>query len=164
MAVSSPTCYWELIHFFCMFLYYYFTGVWEEHRTMVPLPCFLFFSLLTLCLYVCPWHGWQWVSVECIHPWYVCAMVYVHGVCVCAACVSLVFQRSVYLWHVCVSGVFVSMECDFFFVVLGFELRAYTLSYPSIPFFVMCFFQIGSREWFAQDGFKPRSSWSLPPE
>jgi hypothetical protein len=36
------------------------------------------------------------------------------------------------------------------FSVLGFELRAYTLSHSTSPFFVMGFFQIGSCELFAQ--------------
>jgi hypothetical protein len=34
----------------------------------------------------------------------------------------------------------------FFFSVLGFELRAYTLSHSTRPFFVMGFFEIGSSE------------------
>jgi hypothetical protein len=32
--------------------------------------------------------------------------------------------------------------------VLGFELRAYTLSYSASPFLVMVFFEIGSHELF----------------
>jgi hypothetical protein len=32
----------------------------------------------------------------------------------------------------------------FFFAILGFELRAYTLSHSTSPFLVMGFFQIGS--------------------
>jgi hypothetical protein len=32
------------------------------------------------------------------------------------------------------------------------------------PFFVMGFFRVGSQELFALPGFKPQSSWSLPPE
>jgi hypothetical protein len=56
----------------------------------------------------------------------------------------------------------------FFFVVLGFELRAYTLSHYTstrIPFLcVMGFFEIVTLELFAQAGFPPQSSWSLPPE
>jgi hypothetical protein len=31
-----------------------------------------------------------------------------------------------------------------FFAVLGFELRAFTLSHCTSPFFVMVFFEIGS--------------------
>jgi hypothetical protein len=42
--------------------------------------------------------------------------------------------------------------------VLGFEVRAYTLSHSTSPFFVMEFFEIGSHELFALAGFKPRSS------
>jgi hypothetical protein len=37
-----------------------------------------------------------------------------------------------------------------FFAVLGFELRAYTLSYSTSPFFVMGSFEIGSLKLFAQ--------------
>jgi hypothetical protein len=32
------------------------------------------------------------------------------------------------------------------------------------PFFVMGFFETGSCKLFAQAGFEPQSSWSLPPE
>jgi hypothetical protein len=49
-------------------------------------------------------------------------------------------------------------------VVLGFVFRAYTLSHSASHFFVMGFFEIGSWELFAQAGFKPWSSWSLPSE
>jgi hypothetical protein len=42
----------------------------------------------------------------------------------------------------------------FFFVVLGPELRAYTLSHSTKPFFVVGFFEIGSQELFAWAGFK----------
>jgi hypothetical protein len=44
------------------------------------------------------------------------------------------------------------------FAVLGFELRAFTLSHSTSPIFVMDFFEIGSRELFARAGFEPRSS------
>jgi hypothetical protein len=37
--------------------------------------------------------------------------------------------------------VFLKVNCTFFFVVLGFELRAYTLSHSISPFFVKGFFQ-----------------------
>jgi hypothetical protein len=46
----------------------------------------------------------------------------------------------------------------FFLVVLGFELRAYTLSHSTSPFFLKGFFEIGSRELFAKAGFEPRPS------
>jgi hypothetical protein len=48
----------------------------------------------------------------------------------------------------------------FCFAVLGFELRAYILSYStkSQPFFVMGFFKIESHELFAQAGFELQSS------
>jgi hypothetical protein len=39
-------------------------------------------------------------------------------------------------------------------VVLGFELRAYTLSHSTSPFFVKGFFEIGSPELFVQAGFE----------
>jgi hypothetical protein len=55
-------------------------------------------------------------------------------------------------------------QLEFFFFGLGFELRAYTLSYSSSPVFVMGYFEIGSGKLFALAGFKPRSFWSLPPE
>jgi hypothetical protein len=49
----------------------------------------------------------------------------------------------------------------FFFVILGFELRAYTLSHSPALFvkgFCFCFcFQIGSHELFAQAGFEQLS-------
>jgi hypothetical protein len=41
-----------------------------------------------------------------------------------------------------------------FSVVLGLELKAYTSSHSTSPFFVMGFFKIGSHELFAQAGFK----------
>jgi hypothetical protein len=46
----------------------------------------------------------------------------------------------------------------FFLVVLGFELRAYTLSHSTCPFFVMGFFEMESPKLFAQAGFKAGSS------
>jgi hypothetical protein len=46
----------------------------------------------------------------------------------------------------------------FFFSVLGFELRAYTLRHSISPFFVMNFFEIGSRKLFSLVGFEPQSS------
>jgi hypothetical protein len=42
-----------------------------------------------------------------------------------------------------------------FFVVLEFELRAYTLSHP---FFVMEFFEIGYCKLLTRAGFEPQSS------
>jgi hypothetical protein len=52
----------------------------------------------------------------------------------------------------------------FFFVVLGLELRAYTLSHSPPALFVLHIFEIESRELFVQAGFELRSSRSLPPE
>jgi hypothetical protein len=46
----------------------------------------------------------------------------------------------------------------FVFVVLGFELKAYTLSHSTSPFFVMSFFQIGYCELFSQADFELWSS------
>jgi hypothetical protein len=49
-------------------------------------------------------------------------------------------------------------------VELGFELRAYTLSHSTSPFFfffVKDFFEIGSRELLAWAGFEPQSSLIL---
>jgi hypothetical protein len=46
----------------------------------------------------------------------------------------------------------------FFFLVLGLELRAYTLSQSTALFFVMGFFEIGSPELFAQADFESRYS------
>jgi hypothetical protein len=40
-------------------------------------------------------------------------------------------------------------------VVLGLELRAFTLSHSTSPVFVKGVFQIGSHELFAQAGFEP---------
>jgi hypothetical protein len=40
-------------------------------------------------------------------------------------------------------------------VVLGLELKAFTLSPFASPIFVMGFFEIGSQELFAQTGFEP---------
>jgi hypothetical protein len=51
-----------------------------------------------------------------------------------------------------------------FFVVLGLELRAYTLSLSTSPFLGRVFLKIGSKELFVCAGFEPWSSWSLPPE
>jgi hypothetical protein len=45
-----------------------------------------------------------------------------------------------------------------FFFVLEFELRAYTLSHSTSPFFVMSFFEIGSCKLFPWAGFEWRSS------
>jgi hypothetical protein len=50
-------------------------------------------------------------------------------------------------------GVFVC-----FFEVLGFELRAYTLSHSTNPFFVKGVFEIASRKLFAWAGFELQSS------
>jgi hypothetical protein len=42
----------------------------------------------------------------------------------------------------------------FFFIVLGLELRAYTLSHSTSPFLVMIVFEIGAYELFALAGFE----------
>jgi hypothetical protein len=46
-------------------------------------------------------------------------------------------------------------ELIFVCVVLGFELRAYTLSHFHQPFFVMGFYEIRSRKLFARAGLEP---------
>jgi hypothetical protein len=46
--------------------------------------------------------------------------------------------------------------------VLGFELRAYTLSHSTNHFLWWVFFEIGSHELFPRAGFEHWSSWSLP--
>jgi hypothetical protein len=51
-----------------------------------------------------------------------------------------------------------------YFVVLGSELSAYTLSHSTSPFFVMGFFKIGSHELFAQAGLKLKILLPLPSE
>jgi hypothetical protein len=51
-----------------------------------------------------------------------------------------------------------------FFHSPGFELRAFTLSHSTSSFLWETFLEIGSLKLFAQAGFEPRSSWSLPPE
>jgi ABC-type uncharacterized transport system permease subunit len=43
----------------------------------------------------------------------------------------------------------------FYFTVLGFELRAYTLSHSASPIFVKGVLEIGSRELFTWAGFEP---------
>jgi hypothetical protein len=52
----------------------------------------------------------------------------------------------------------------FFFALLGLELRAFTLSHSTSPILVKSFFKIRSLKLFAQAGFKPQSSLSLPPD
>jgi hypothetical protein len=59
--------------------------------------------------------------------------------------------------------VFFGNRLLFIFVVLGFELGAYNLSYSTSPFFVKDFFQIGSLELFAWVGLESRSSLCLAP-
>jgi hypothetical protein len=44
------------------------------------------------------------------------------------------------------------------FVVLGLELKGYTLNHSTSPFSVMGFSERGSHKLFAQAGFKQRSS------
>jgi hypothetical protein len=50
-----------------------------------------------------------------------------------------------------------SLTLFFSFAVLGFELRAFTLSHSTSPIFVMgFFFKIGSPELFGWAGFEPQ--------
>jgi hypothetical protein len=51
-----------------------------------------------------------------------------------------------------------------FFVRTGIWTQGLHLELLHQPFFVMVFFKIGSHELFAQAGFKPWLSWSLPPK
>jgi hypothetical protein len=56
------------------------------------------------------------------------------------------------------------MDTEIFFVALGLEFRAYSLSHstslsPPPPLFCEGFFEIGSCELFAQHDFKPQASW-----
>jgi hypothetical protein len=44
---------------------------------------------------------------------------------------------------------------SFFFAVVEFELRAYTLRHSTSPLFCDLFFETGSHELFAQAGFEP---------
>jgi hypothetical protein len=60
--------------------------------------------------------------------------------------------------------VFVCLFVCFCFVVQRLDLRAFTLSQSTSPFFVIRVFEIGFYESFAQAGFTLWSSWSLPPE
>jgi hypothetical protein len=46
----------------------------------------------------------------------------------------------------------------YFFVVLGLDLRAYTLNHSTSPFFVKGFGRYSLEELFAQAGFEPQSS------
>jgi hypothetical protein len=48
-----------------------------------------------------------------------------------------------------------SLSFFLFLVVLGLELRAYTLSHSTSPFLWWVFFEIGSRKLFAWDDFEP---------
>jgi hypothetical protein len=59
-------------------------------------------------------------------------------------------------WEDC-EILFVGFVFGFFgvFLVLGFELRVYTLSHYTSPIFVMGFLKIGSHKLFAWAGFKP---------
>jgi hypothetical protein len=45
-----------------------------------------------------------------------------------------------------------------FLAALGLEFRAYILSYPTSPFFVVGFFNTGSCKLFTQAGFQLQSS------
>jgi hypothetical protein len=55
----------------------------------------------------------------------------------------------------CFPFIFPDETLFFAFAVLGLELKAYTLSLSTSPFFVIGFFKMGSHEVFAQAGFKP---------
>jgi hypothetical protein len=52
----------------------------------------------------------------------------------------------------------------FFLCYWGLNSGPILWATPTVIYFVSGFFEIGSCELFAQAGFKPPSSWSLPPE
>jgi hypothetical protein len=54
--------------------------------------------------------------------------------------------------------VFINKVLWVFFAVLGLELRTYTLSHSTSPFFVLDFFEIGSCKLFAWTDFELQSS------
>jgi Na+/H+ antiporter NhaC len=65
--------------------------------------------------------------------------------------------------------IILSLSLFSFFVILGLELKVYTLSHPpalfcDVVFFFFFFFRGGGLKLFVQAGFEPWSSWSLPPE
>jgi hypothetical protein len=53
--------------------------------------------------------------------------------------------------------------CVLFFCGTGIWTQGLHLEPLHHPYFCEGFFKIGSRELFSQAGFKPQSSWSLPP-
>jgi hypothetical protein len=54
--------------------------------------------------------------------------------------------------------VFINKVSWVFFAVLGLELRTYTLSHSTSPFFVLDFFEIGSFKLFAWKDIELQSS------
>jgi hypothetical protein len=52
----------------------------------------------------------------------------------------------------------------FFFCGTGVWTQGLHLEPLHQPFFVMVVLEIGSHKLFAQAGFEPQSSWSLPPK
>jgi hypothetical protein len=66
--------------------------------------------------------------------------------------------------HVSLKYVFILCVCFlFFFVVLGLELRAFTLSHSTSPFLWRVLWDRVSQT-ICGSGLKPQSSWSLLPE
>jgi hypothetical protein len=60
--------------------------------------------------------------------------------------------------------VFINSFFFFFLQYWGLNSGPSPWATPSAQFFLIAFFEIGSRELFAQAGFELRSSWCLPPE
>jgi hypothetical protein len=70
---------------------------------------------------------------------------------------EIMARNRLYVQH---RGNFLDLDTFFFpfFAVWELELKAYTLSHSTSPFFVLGFFKIGSRELLAQAGSELRSS------
>jgi hypothetical protein len=66
-----------------------------------------------------------------------------------------------YVMRLILENCLILVNFPFYFTVLGFELRAYTLSHSTSLFFVMGFLETGSQELFARAGFKPPGTSNL---
>jgi hypothetical protein len=99
--------------------------------------------------------GWEAVQVILLENWNpaekqtlleVSQAILLLNAHICCCVINLAYQ----FYVVC----FLSKPMPFFFLCGTGELRAYNLSLSASPFFLM---MIGSRELFAQDGFKLQS-------
>jgi hypothetical protein len=130
-----------------LFLFIYFfgsTGIWTQGlmfagHTLLPLeplrqPCFVmgFFEIGSQKLLD---QGWFWSAILLISAARITAWATGDGLCL----------SSCPLFNSPARGTFLIS----FFVVLGFELRAYNLSHSACPFLWWVFFEIGSLELFA---------------